>query len=109
MAAEFDASEFVDREFETAQRASFRGAGTTASATLSPPDGGRAPTREDVDNKVGDLQSKLAELKRAQTELKASGQTRKGGARERNAKAGRSSTSEATARCRSIRSVSPWM
>ena len=29
----------------------------------------RAPTREEVDAKVGDLQSKLAELKRAQTEL----------------------------------------
>lgn len=69
MATEFDASEFVDREFETAQRASFRGASSTTSATAQALDGGRAPTREDVDNKVGDLQSKLAELKRAQTEL----------------------------------------
>ena len=32
-------------------------------------DASRAPTREEVDTKVGDLQSKLAELKRAQTEL----------------------------------------
>ncbi len=70
MATEFDASEFVDREFEAAQRTSFRGASSTASATAQPLlDGSRAPTREEVDHKVGDLQSKLAELKRAQTEL----------------------------------------
>lgn len=69
MATEFDASEFVDREFEAAQRTAFRGAGSTSSATAQPTDGSRAPTREEVDNKVGDLQSKLAELKRAQTEL----------------------------------------
>lgn len=69
MATEFDASEFVDREFEAAQRTSFRGASSTASAAAPALDGSRAPTREDVDNKVGDLQSKLAELKRAQTEL----------------------------------------
>jgi hypothetical protein len=65
MATEFDASEFVDREFEAAQR-SFR-SGTAASTP--PHDGSRAPTRDEVDNKVGDLQGKLAELKRAQTEL----------------------------------------
>lgn len=64
MATEFDASEFVDREFEAAQR-SFR----AAPATTAPADGGRAPTREEVDGKVGDLHQKLAELKRAQTEL----------------------------------------
>ena len=64
MATEFDASEFVDREFETAQR-SFRGTAVTGSTD----DAGRAPTREEVDSKVGDLQSRLAELKRAQTEL----------------------------------------
>ena len=65
MATEFDASEFVDREFEAAQT-SFRG---TAAMTADPHHTGRAPTREEVDSKVGDLQSKLAELKRAQTEL----------------------------------------
>jgi DNA repair exonuclease SbcCD ATPase subunit len=65
MATEFDASEFVDREFEAAQR-------TSRSATVmtaQPDDAGRAPTREEVDSKVGDLQSRLTELKRAQTEL----------------------------------------
>lgn len=65
MATEFDASEFVDREFEAAQRA-FRSSTTSTGAA---DEAGRAPTREEVDNKVGDLQHKLAELKRAQTEL----------------------------------------
>ena len=65
MATEFDASEFVDREFEAAQR-SFRGANAMSA---SPDDASRAPTRDEVDSKVGDLQSKLAELKRAQTML----------------------------------------
>ena len=65
MATGFDASEFVDREFETA-RSSFRSA---TPVTAQPDDANRAPTREDVDSKVGDLQSKLAELKRAQSEL----------------------------------------
>ncbi|HTD66028.1 MAG TPA: hypothetical protein VK846_05795 [Candidatus Limnocylindria bacterium] len=64
MATEFEASEFVDREFEAAQT-SFRG----PTAMTAPHDAGRAPTRDEVDSKVGDLQSKLAELKRAQTEL----------------------------------------
>jgi chromosome segregation ATPase len=63
MATEFDASEFVDREFEVAQK-SFRGAAASA-----PDDASRAPTRDEVDSKVGDVQSKLAELKRAQAAL----------------------------------------
>lgn len=66
MAAEFDASEFVDREFENAQR-SFRGTATMPAAT--PDDANRAPTRDEVEGKVTDLHNKLAELKRAQTEL----------------------------------------
>ncbi len=65
MATGFDASEFVDREFEAAQT-SFRGA---ATMTAPPDDASRAPTRDEVDSKVGDVQSKLAELKRAQTAL----------------------------------------
>jgi len=66
MATEFDASEFVDREFEAAQR-SFRGTATTMTA--KPDDASRAPTREQVESQVGDLHNKLSELKRAQTEL----------------------------------------
>jgi hypothetical protein len=65
MATEFDASEFVDREFEAAQ-SSFRNA---TVMTAQPDDASRAPTRDEVDSKVGDLHSKLAELKRAQGEL----------------------------------------
>ena len=65
MATEFDASEFVDREFEVAQK-SFRG---PATATALPDEAQRAPTRDEVDSKVGDLQSRLTELKRAQTQL----------------------------------------
>jgi hypothetical protein len=66
MATEFDASEFVDREFEAAQR-TFRGGATTMS--VMPDEAGRAPTREEVESKVGDLHQKLAELKRAQGDL----------------------------------------
>jgi hypothetical protein len=66
MATQFDASEFVDREFEVAQ-SSFRGAAKTMTA--KPDDTGRAPTREQVESQVGDLHNKLTELKRAQTEL----------------------------------------
>jgi len=65
MATGFDASEFVDREFEAAQ-SSFRG---PATMLAQPDDAHRAPTRDEVDSKVGDLQSKLAELKRAQAAL----------------------------------------
>jgi DNA repair exonuclease SbcCD ATPase subunit len=63
MAVESDASEFVDRDFEAAQR-TFRG-----PAPATPADAVRAPTREELDSQAGSLQSRLAELKRAQTEL----------------------------------------
>src|SRR4029079_8931663 len=65
MATQSDASEFVDREFEAAQR-SFR-SGTDMTGHTD--DSGRAAPREEVDTKAGELQSRLAELKRAQTEL----------------------------------------
>lgn len=57
MAAEFDASEFVDDDFQTARKA------------VGVAEGGKAPTREDVDAKVSDMHQKLAELKRTQQEL----------------------------------------
>jgi hypothetical protein len=57
MAAEFDASEFVDDDFQTARKA----AGVA--------EGSRAPSREEVDAKVTDMHQKLAELKRTQQEL----------------------------------------
>ena len=66
MATEFDATEFVDEDFETARRTSFQ---APSPMPVSAEDPRRAPTREEVDAKVGDLHSKLAELKRAQADL----------------------------------------
>src|SRR5688500_7704460 len=57
MAAELDASEFVDDDFRSSRK-------SPATPTDS-----RAPTREEVDAKVGDMHQKLAELKRTQQEL----------------------------------------
>lgn len=55
MAAEYDATEFIDTDFQ---------------AHKSPAgDSSRAPAREEVDRKVVEAQQKLAELKRAQEEL----------------------------------------
>ncbi len=63
MAAEYDATEFIDTDFEAhkSPKASF--------AAASGADPLRAPTREEVDRKVVEAQQKLAELKRAQEDL----------------------------------------
>ncbi|HEX4644461.1 MAG TPA: hypothetical protein VH598_02520, partial [Verrucomicrobiae bacterium] len=63
MAAEFDATEFTDSDFQPSHKAAY-----SAPAGMS---GGlnRAPTREEVDSKVGETHQKLAELKRVQEEL----------------------------------------
>src|SRR6185295_3700708 len=63
MASQFDASEFVDDDFRSAQAAQ-KGAGTAVAT-----DPNRAPSRDEVDSKVGQMQEKLAELKRVQQEL----------------------------------------
>src|SRR5580693_10136553 len=63
MAAEFDATEFVDSDFQAAHKAAYTGT-TPASGAVN-----RAPSREEVDSKVGETQQKLAELKRIQDEL----------------------------------------
>src|SRR5271170_6757421 len=60
MAADYDATEFVDTDFQ-AHKSPFTP--TSASDPL------RAPTREEVDRKVVEAQQKLAELKRAQDDL----------------------------------------
>jgi hypothetical protein len=60
MAAEFDASEFVDDDFRSARKG-----GVIPAAPVE----NRAPTRDEVDSKVGEMHNKLAELKRAQQEL----------------------------------------
>lgn len=57
MAAEYDATEFIDTDFQAHKTPVVTG------------DSLRAPTREEVDRKVVEAQQKLAELKRAQDEL----------------------------------------
>lgn len=61
MAAEYDATEFIDTDFEAHK------APTSFAASGAEPL--RAPTREEVDRKVVEAQQKLAELKRAQEDL----------------------------------------
>jgi hypothetical protein len=57
MAAEYDATEFIDTDFQA------------HSANAPAADPLRAPTRDEVDRKVVEAQQKLAELKHAQEEL----------------------------------------
>jgi hypothetical protein len=57
MAAEYDATEFIDTDFQAHKTPVVTG------------DSLRAPTREEVDRKVVEAQQKLTELKRAQDEL----------------------------------------
>lgn len=63
MSAEYDATEFVDSDFQAAHKAAYAGV-TSAAANAS-----RALSREEVDSKVGETHQKLAELKRIQEEL----------------------------------------
>lgn len=62
MASDYDATEFVDTDFQT--RKSSQSAVSALAGAMQ-----RAPTREEVDFKVAEAQQKLAELKRAQDEL----------------------------------------
>jgi len=62
MASQYDATEFVDTDFQT-RKASQNAVNALTGAMQ------RAPTREEVDSKVAETQQKLAELKRAQDEL----------------------------------------
>jgi hypothetical protein len=66
MASEYDPSEFVDSDFQSARKATATATPPAASAAAGP---GRAPSREEVEAKVGDMHNKLAELRRAQQEL----------------------------------------
>ena len=62
MASDYDATEFVDTDFQARQS-------PQASANALAGAMQRAPTREEVDSKVAEAQQKLAELKRAQEDL----------------------------------------
>lgn len=61
MSSDYDATEFIDGDFE--DRPSPH---SGAAGALQLP---RAPTREEVDSRVAETQQKLAELRRAQEEL----------------------------------------
>jgi hypothetical protein len=62
MSSDYDATEFVDGDFQK-QKSPFSATATSAGQPQ------RAPTREEVDSKVAEAQQKLADLKRAQEEL----------------------------------------
>jgi len=63
MASDFDESDFVDRDFQAAQKAAPTGGARPNTGTGIP------PSREELGNRVAETQHKLAELKRMQEEL----------------------------------------
>ncbi|HXG47145.1 MAG TPA: hypothetical protein VNO52_05945 [Methylomirabilota bacterium] len=63
--SEFDASEFVDKDFQPARKAAL----SAATLVASPAESRRAPTREEVEARVTEMQQKLAELRQTQQEL----------------------------------------
>ncbi len=67
MASSFDESDFIDTEFQAAQKTAYAAASQLEVTMPAPPN--RPPTREELDAKVGDTQQRIAELKRAQEEL----------------------------------------
>ncbi|HKX61602.1 MAG TPA: hypothetical protein VJS65_07155 [Verrucomicrobiae bacterium] len=67
MATEYDPAEFIDGDFQAARKVGAAAAQHPASPFTTIPD--RAPTREELESRVTDMQSKLTELKRAQQEL----------------------------------------
>jgi len=62
MASDYDATEFVDPDFQAHKTP--QGAVSALAGAIQ-----RAPTRAEVDSKVAEAQQKLAELKRAQEDL----------------------------------------
>ena len=62
MPSDYDATEFIDGDFQTRP---------SPHPNVATSDGrhGRAPSREEVDSRVADAQQKLSELRRAQEEL----------------------------------------
>lgn len=63
MPTDYDATEFVDSDFEAAQKTSHTAASSVSAHAQ------RAPSREEVDSRVSEAQQKLAELRREQEEL----------------------------------------
>lgn len=70
MAAKFDESEFIDTDYESSKQSLGLGTVTTTTMSSHSPAGPvRPPTREEIEAKVSDAHSRLAELKRAQEQL----------------------------------------
>ena len=65
MAADFDATDFIDEDLQRSRHNPFQAPAMNAA----PDNPQRAPTREEVDSKLTELQTKLAELKREQGEI----------------------------------------
>ena len=70
MASTFDESEFIDTDYESSkQRLGLGAVTTTTTMSAQPTPASRPPSREEIEAKVSDAHSKLAELKRAQEQL----------------------------------------
>jgi len=69
MASTFDESEFIDTDYESSKQSLGIGAVTTTTMSAQPSPASRPPSREEIEAKVSDAHSKLAELKRAQEQL----------------------------------------
>lgn len=72
MAAKFDESEFIDTDYESSKQSLGLGnvlTTTMTSQSTTPTPGSRPPSREEIESRVTDAHSKLAELKRAQEQL----------------------------------------
>src|ERR1041385_3796267 len=61
MASEFDETDFVDSDFQTARKSPLTAASSGGAS--------RPPTREELDSRVSETQQRLMELKRAQEGL----------------------------------------
>lgn len=72
MASKFDESEFIDTDYESSRETLGLGTNSTAAAmnpNLNPTPSSRPPSREEIESRVSDAHSKLADLKRAQEQL----------------------------------------
>lgn len=67
MPSDFDASEFVDDDFQSSRKGAPGGPGNPFATPPGAPS--RAPSREEVEARVSEMQGKLADLRRAQQEL----------------------------------------
>lgn len=70
MASKFDESEFIDTDYESSRQNLGLGTVTTTTMSSQPSQpAARPPSREEIEAKVSDAHTKLAELKRAQEQL----------------------------------------